>query len=161
MNVALYARVSDPNEALERGYTEAGYAGSQRRFADVAASRFGKPDSITAWHISNKYLFAGDREHALEWLEKAYQERDPNMPYLGMPTFDSLRSDPRFLDLLRRMNLPLWCHDPESILHFFMRAPGASDRRPGLPQVAPAFGNSPLHGRRAGGFALQRRPGQN
>ena len=32
---------------------------------------------------------------------------DPNMPYLGLPTFDSVPDDPRFQDLLRRMNLPV------------------------------------------------------
>ena len=43
---------------------------------------------------------------ALEWLERGFEIRDPNMPYLGLPIYDPLRSDPRFQDLLRRMNLP-------------------------------------------------------
>lgn len=44
---------------------------------------------------------------ALEWLEKAYEDREPRMAYLKVdPIFDPLRSDPRFRDLLRRMNFP-------------------------------------------------------
>ena len=40
------------------------------------------------------------------WLEKAYQERSDGLTYVNVePAFDFLRSDPRFQNLLRRMNL--------------------------------------------------------
>jgi len=46
---------------------------------------------------------------ALEWLTKAYELRESDLPEVGVePMFDPLRSDPRFHDLLRRMNLPTW-----------------------------------------------------
>ena len=42
----------------------------------------------------------------MEWLEKSYRERDREMIYLKIyQPFDALHSAPRFLDLLRRMNL--------------------------------------------------------
>ena len=94
-------------EALERGYTERGYAGSQERLADVWAARFGKPGGISAWNLANTYFHAGDKDRAIEWLEKAYEERDGNMPYIRWPLWDSLRSDPRFQALLRLIGLPL------------------------------------------------------
>ena len=57
-----------------------------------------------AWHLS--YAMAGDRARALDWLEKACAERDPNVMYLGInPVLDSLRAEPRFQALLRKMNL--------------------------------------------------------
>jgi hypothetical protein len=40
------------------------------------------------------------------WLEKALEVRDLNLPYIGWPESDSLRSEPRFQALLRRINLP-------------------------------------------------------
>jgi hypothetical protein len=57
--------------------------------------------------IVDHYLYASDHDRAMGWLEKAFEVRDPNMPYIGCtPIYDPLRSNPRFQDLLRRMNLP-------------------------------------------------------
>jgi hypothetical protein len=49
------------------------------------------------------------REHdrAFEWLEKAYQVRDYQLPPIVIdPVFDGIRPDPRYADLLGRMGLP-------------------------------------------------------
>jgi hypothetical protein len=56
--------------------------------------------------IANWYCYAGDGERCLYWLERAYEVRDPNLPYLWYPDYDSVRSDSRFSDLLQRMKLP-------------------------------------------------------
>ncbi len=93
-------------KAFERGLAEAGYEGVQRRLADYWAARYGKPGGIRALYTAHQYLAAGNNDRALEFLEKAYEEHDPNLPYLGNPLYDPLRSDPRFQDLLRRMILP-------------------------------------------------------
>jgi len=53
-------------------------------------------------------IYAGlrDNDQAFFWLEKAYQERSDGLTYLNVePTFDPLRSDARFQDLLRRVGL--------------------------------------------------------
>jgi len=52
------------------------------------------------------YVGLGNREEAFSWLERAYQQRSPMMAWLKVdPRFDSLRSDPRFQDLMRRVGL--------------------------------------------------------
>lgn len=57
--------------------------------------------------LSMVYLALGDRDKALEYLEKAYEQRDTFLRYVYTGyEFDDLRHDPRFQDLLRRMNLP-------------------------------------------------------
>jgi tetratricopeptide (TPR) repeat protein len=52
------------------------------------------------------YTGLGDRNAAFLWLERAYRERVMRIQELPDATFDSLRSDPRFGDLLRRIGLP-------------------------------------------------------
>ncbi len=50
----------------------------------------------------------GEKEKAFEWLEKAYEDRSIGSTFARIkvdPIYDPLRSDPRFADLLRRMNL--------------------------------------------------------
>jgi Flp pilus assembly protein TadD len=49
----------------------------------------------------------GRPDEAFAWLEKAYAERDSWLDYLAVdPRLSALRSDPRYADLLKRMNLP-------------------------------------------------------
>ena len=51
----------------------------------------------------------GDREQAMSWLHTAADERDATLPYINLVSafpLESLRSDPRFQALLRRMNFP-------------------------------------------------------
>jgi hypothetical protein len=48
----------------------------------------------------------GEVEDAFNWLERAFAERTPFLVALGVsPAYDSLRSDPRFPSLLRRIGL--------------------------------------------------------
>ena len=52
------------------------------------------------------YTGLGDKQQALDYLEKAYQERSTWLMWIKVdPRFDPLRSEPRFQNLLRRMNL--------------------------------------------------------
>ncbi len=57
--------------------------------------------------IASVYTALGDKDKAFEWLEKDFQNRDGYLPDItvSMP-LESLRDDPRFKDLLKRMNLP-------------------------------------------------------
>jgi len=62
---------------------------------------------VTPYLVAQIYVSLGDTDEALRWLEMAYRERAAWMVILKVnPRFDGLRSDPRFQDLLRRMNFP-------------------------------------------------------
>jgi tetratricopeptide (TPR) repeat protein len=62
---------------------------------------------VPAYYIALVYDSLGRKDDAFELLEKAYEERSGWLVYLKVePSFDRLRFDPRFQDLLRRMNFP-------------------------------------------------------
>ena len=63
-------------------------------------------DSATDASIALIYVGLGDNDQAMIWLNKAYQARF-NPSILTRPVFDSLRSDPRFQDLMHRIGLPV------------------------------------------------------
>jgi TolB-like protein/DNA-binding winged helix-turn-helix (wHTH) protein/Flp pilus assembly protein TadD len=67
--------------------------------------RRSSPGYSDASEIATIYASLGDPDQAMNWLEKAYEERF-NPSVLLRPGFDPLRSDPRFQDLLRRVGLP-------------------------------------------------------
>jgi hypothetical protein len=54
------------------------------------------------------YVIAGNAEKALDWMEKGFEVRDPNLPYLGVAPLvvDLLKDEPRYHALMRKMNLP-------------------------------------------------------
>lgn len=59
------------------------------------------------WSIGTKYARSGNKEKALYYLEKAYEEHDANMPYISIdPIFDYMRDDPRFIALIEKMHYP-------------------------------------------------------
>jgi TolB-like protein/Tfp pilus assembly protein PilF/predicted Ser/Thr protein kinase len=90
--------------ALDRGFAEAGFRGAAKRGAEVLAAHAGD-----VWFspvaVANLYAWAGDKEHALDWLERGYESRDPDLPILRYPPYDLLRSEPRFQALFRRLGL--------------------------------------------------------
>jgi TolB-like protein/Tfp pilus assembly protein PilF/predicted Ser/Thr protein kinase len=103
---ACYAGDREMEEALTQGYAQSGYRGAMRRAANIRAAR-GRKTYVLPCDVATLYVWAGEKAQALEWLEKGFELRDPNMPYINVdPTFDTLRNTPRFQDLLRRMNFP-------------------------------------------------------
>jgi TolB-like protein/DNA-binding winged helix-turn-helix (wHTH) protein/Tfp pilus assembly protein PilF len=68
--------------------------------------KLSNPNSSHAPEIAVIYAALGDKDQAMNWLEKGYGERF-NPGVLLRPGFDSLRSDPRFEDLIRRIGLPI------------------------------------------------------
>jgi tetratricopeptide (TPR) repeat protein len=103
-----FADDAEITAALEDGFEKAGYKGAFRAIADFMAKRYGKPgERGGTGGIAGWYIRAGDYEEAIDWLEKAYEEHRPGMPYIGLNAPDPMRSNPRFQELLRKMNLPV------------------------------------------------------
>jgi serine/threonine-protein kinase len=62
---------------------------------------------VSPYYMARVYAGLGEKEQCFRWLEKALDEHSDSLVSLKVdPTFASLRSDPRFHDLLRRIGLP-------------------------------------------------------
>ena len=80
-------------------------AGARRTLAglqQLAQTRY-----VSAIYFAGVYTGLGDKKMALDWLDKAYEEHNDRLIYLNVdPMADSLRSEPRFRDLMARLHLP-------------------------------------------------------
>jgi TolB-like protein len=85
-------------------YDKLGYEGTLSLEGDTLLSQ-SRTKYIVPLDIAYFYIFAGNKGKALECLEQAYELHDPNLPYITRPTYESLRDEPRFQDLLRKLNL--------------------------------------------------------
>jgi serine/threonine-protein kinase len=112
LNVPEVANATDLNgfllraEALVRSGDRAGglkiLADVERKQRNPGASHDYIPPGYLGW----AYAMAGEKEQAFAWLEKAYEQHDPALANLKVdPGFDSLRGDPRYLDLLKKVGL--------------------------------------------------------
>ena len=60
-----------------------------------------------AYFVAQTYAYRGDHDRALQWLERAYQQKDAAlMEITGEPLFKNLSDDPRYKAFLRKMKLP-------------------------------------------------------
>ena len=115
--VGEYGKIPDQDKAVAsenqfvasfRGWV---YAVSGRRtdalkiaqeFRDLSSHSY-----VDFYLVAGIYAGLGDKNEAFRLLEKGYEQHSAAMPYLGIDVFwDELHSDPRYLDLLRRMGLP-------------------------------------------------------
>jgi TolB-like protein len=105
MDKEMLAAFPDFKDKLVKAYDKEGWVKAWGSLADEQAALHDKGmDSID---IADSYVLCGDNAKALDWLEKAYEERNPSLPYIScFPRCDPLRSEPRFQALLRRMGVP-------------------------------------------------------
>lgn len=83
-----------------------GFAATLNLAADTLVAQ-SKSRFLPTVALVDLYLMAGNKERALDCLEQAYERHNPWLPYISArPLFDGLGDEPRFRELLRKMNLP-------------------------------------------------------
>jgi len=94
-------RVSDFTSALELGFRSGGRKGAYTKGIEKMK------EEQNAFGLAFLYSELGDKDQAFHWLNAAYREHEPNLVTLKTnPSFDSIRSDPRFAELVRKVGLP-------------------------------------------------------
>ena len=92
--------------ALEDGFHSGGWKAAMLRAAQVGEGQR-KSGYFSPTDIAEFYASAGDKNRAFEWLATAYKERDKNLLSIRFDfPIDPLRSDPRYAELVRKMNFP-------------------------------------------------------
>jgi TolB-like protein/DNA-binding winged helix-turn-helix (wHTH) protein/Flp pilus assembly protein TadD len=96
------------------GFRLAGVAMAEHTLGHVEESQqalgelIGKHAQSGAYQIAEVFGWRGEKDKAFEWLERAYRQRDGGLSNVKVDLlFASMRSDPRFNVLLRKMNLPV------------------------------------------------------
>ena len=99
--------VSDHYKAM-LGYAYA-KAGQSKEAMTVLKELQSRSDSglISGFNLAAVYLALGEKEQSLQQLEKGYEQRDVWLKELkAWPWFDSLHNEPRYKNLMQRMNFP-------------------------------------------------------
>ena len=65
-----------------------------------------KQEPVSPFFFALVYAGLNDKEKALEWLQKAYEEKSGSVRYLKMePRLQNLRNDPRYIELMKKIGL--------------------------------------------------------
>jgi tetratricopeptide (TPR) repeat protein len=95
------------SEQIYLGYTYA-VSGQREKALAILNKLKTTREYVSPAELAILYTGLGNKDGAFQELERAYAAHDLQMQYLKVePHYDSLRSDPRFRDLMRRVGLPL------------------------------------------------------
>ncbi len=91
--------------SIEEDFTKSGYKGVLQSWLE-GLTELSKHSYVSSYSIAESYMRMDEKQKAFEWLEKAYEEHDSGLVSLAVePMFETIRPDPRFKEIVRRMKL--------------------------------------------------------
>jgi len=104
----VYNFKEDDIKEFERIFNEQGLIKAYEKVM-THLEKFAENNFISPIDIAIRYMIVNQPDKALEWIEKGFEIHDPNMPYITsmIYCFDPLFSNPGFIDIIKKMNLPL------------------------------------------------------
>ena len=94
----------DRMEILPIALQAAGHQAEADEALKVLITKFA---NTSAYSVAMSYAYRGDSDLALQWLERAYKQKDPSLvEIVGEPLFKNIATDPRYKAFLRQMKLP-------------------------------------------------------
>ena len=99
------ARNSEHIAPFQNAYETSGWHGVRQKFLELEKLDEQKP-SGNYFRLARQCTMVGEKEQAFEYLNKAIEKHHGQLIMLNVdPTFDALRDDPRFDELVRRVGL--------------------------------------------------------
>jgi len=104
-SVKLSEGTPAPQAALGYAYAVTGKPQEARKILEDL-KKLSRKRHVPAMYIAAIYTGLGEKQQALEWLERGYEERSQPFVHVHLePSFDPLRAEPRFQELVRRIGL--------------------------------------------------------
>jgi hypothetical protein len=93
--------------AFEQEYRQHGYEASRLFIGRKQLSEILKRPHPDLWDLANAYVSAGMKEETLHTLFQGLPTHEPGLLQIRVdPDFDSIRSDPRYVELIRQIGFP-------------------------------------------------------
>lgn len=93
--------------SFENTYKTSGYANAVRFLDREFVAMEKRKSNPGSWDLACSYARLGEKDEAFHWLERSYAEHHGGLLQIRLdPDLNSLRSDPRYRDLVRRMDFP-------------------------------------------------------
>ncbi len=90
---------------LDEEYSSTGFKEALNAAADALVER---STYVEASRMLRLYGNAGNTDKTMDWLEKMYIRGDPGLQYIGViPFYRSYQNEPRYIEIMKSMNLPL------------------------------------------------------
>jgi hypothetical protein len=94
-------------EVVRAAFAKSGYRGALQQGVKWMEEETARGDFDFPEPTAEIYVLLGNKDKAFYWLQKAYEERDCFLLELAVsPMFDSLRSDPRYKALVKKIGFP-------------------------------------------------------
>ena len=107
-NLPVFSVKEDDIKEIEKIFNEEGFVKAYEKIM-ILLEKIAENNPISPLDMAMRYIMANQPDKAMDWLEKGFELHDPGMTYIATKIFnlDPLFNNPRFIDIVKKMNLPL------------------------------------------------------
>ncbi|HBE42388.1 MAG TPA: hypothetical protein DDW27_14520 [Bacteroidales bacterium] len=106
--IEIQKKIYSPTSGYASGLGVAyALAGQKEKALEIAAEMEAQNMRWHTWGLADIHSALGDKDKAIYWIEEAYKQKHDFIPWVrNNPYYRKLDNDPRFQDIVKRLNLP-------------------------------------------------------
>lgn len=107
-NLPVFSVKEDDIKEIERIFNEEGFIKAYEKIM-ILLEKSAENNPISPVDMATRYIMANQPDKAMDWLEKGFELHDPGVTYIATKIFDfePLFNNPKFIEIVKKMNLPL------------------------------------------------------